>query len=156
MTLADVSPLFTTYFNAAAEVTSHAPGRVNLIGEHTDYNEGFVFPAAINCGTAIAAARRDDGIIRVVAVDYDNACAEFSLDNIEHQPQPGWLNYVKGVCQVVRARYPQLGGANLVVTGNVPQGAEVPILSQDKLDRKNLCHHLPPRYSRTAFDDQSV
>ena len=123
MTLADVSSLFTTYFNAAAEVTSHAPGRVNLIGEHTDYNEGFVFPAAINFGTAIAAARRDDGIIRVVAVDYDNACAEFSLDNIEHQPQPGWLKYVKGVCQVVRARYPQLGGANLVVTGNVPQGA---------------------------------
>ena len=123
MMLADISSLFTAYFNTSPEVTSHAPGRVNLIGEHTDYNQGFVFPVAINFGTDIAAAKRDDGIIKVVAVDYDNECASFSLDNIEHQPQPGWLNYVKGVCQVVRAKYPQLGGANLVVTGNVPQGA---------------------------------
>ena len=91
MTLADISSLFSAYFNTTPEVTSHAPGRVNLIGEHTDYNQGFVFPVAINFGTDIAAAKREDGIVEVVAVDYDNECASFSLDNIEHQPQPGWL-----------------------------------------------------------------
>lgn len=123
MTVADVSSLFTSFFHVPADVTSHAPGRVNLIGEHTDYNDGFVFPVAINFGTAIAAAKRDDAIIQIIAVDYGNECETFSLHNIEHQPQPSWLNYVKGVCQVVKTRYPQLGGANLVVTGNVPQGA---------------------------------
>ena len=69
MTLADISSLFSAYFNTTPEVTSHAPGRVNLIGEHTDYNQGFVFPVAINFGTEIATAKRDDDIVKVVAVD---------------------------------------------------------------------------------------
>lgn len=123
MTPAEISSVFFTHFKAEADITCQAPGRVNLIGEHTDYNEGFVFPAAINFGTVIAAAKRDDRIIEVVALDYDNERCAFSLDEIIHQVQPGWLNYVKGVCQAVQVKHPQLGGANLVVTGNVPQGA---------------------------------
>ncbi|GGF78275.1 galactokinase [Alteromonas lipolytica] len=123
MTPAEISSLFTTHFDAEPEAVAHAPGRVNLIGEHTDYNQGFVFPAAINFGTDIAAAKRSDRIIEIVAVDYDNQRCAFSLDAIEHRAEPGWLNYVKGVCLALLAKCPQLGGANLVVTGNVPQGA---------------------------------
>lgn len=123
MTPVEISSVFFTHFNAEATITCQAPGRVNLIGEHTDYNEGFVFPAAINFATVIAAGKRDDRVIEVVALDYGNERCAFSLDKIAHQTHPGWLNYVKGVCQAVQAKYPQLGGANLVVTGNVPQGA---------------------------------
>ena len=54
-----------------------APGRVNLIGEHTDYNDGFVLPCAINYQTVVAAAKRDDNIVRVISVDYGNAQDEF-------------------------------------------------------------------------------
>ena len=56
-----------------------APGRVNLIGEHTDYNDGFVLPCAINYQTVVAAAKREDNLVRIVSVDYGNALDEFDL-----------------------------------------------------------------------------
>lgn len=101
----------------------HAPGRVNLIGEHTDYNQGFVFPVAINVGTWIAMSPRDDNQVQVLACDYDNAVDRFSIDNIEHSQTHPWSNYVRGVVTLLAERFPSLQGANLAVTGNVPQGA---------------------------------
>ncbi|MCK6262494.1 galactokinase [Vibrio sp. ZSDE26] len=101
-----------------------APGRVNLIGEHTDYNDGFVLPCAINYQTVVAAAKRDDNIVRVISVDYDNAVDEFSIDEeITFQQDKMWANYIRGVVKCLLARGYELGGADLSVTGNVPQGA---------------------------------
>lgn len=70
--------LFSDTFGYAATHTIQAPGRVNLIGEHTDYNDGFVLPCAIDYQTVIACARRDNRQIRVVAADYENAQDTFS------------------------------------------------------------------------------
>ncbi|WP_137168616.1 galactokinase [Salinimonas lutimaris] len=114
---------FASTFHQQPARLVHAPGRVNLIGEHTDYNGGFVFPAAINFGTWIAASTRDDRQIDAVAVDFDNQRNQFSLDAIEFDEQQGWANYVRGVIKMLQHDFPQIGGANLMITGNVPQGA---------------------------------
>lgn len=101
-----------------------APGRVNLIGEHTDYNDGFVLPCAINYQTVVAAAKRDDNIVRVVSVDYDNAVDEFDITKeITFQQDKMWANYIRGVVKCLMGRGFEFTGADISVTGNVPQGA---------------------------------
>ncbi|NQZ25103.1 MAG: galactokinase [Colwellia sp.] len=118
-----VEKLFVAQFQSAVELVCHAPGRVNLIGDHTDYNDGFVLPAAINFGTTIAASRREDKIVKVYAHDCDQQINEFSLDDISFDKQMMWSNYVRGTLQALMKTHPDIKGANLVVTGNVPQGA---------------------------------
>ncbi|WP_372760449.1 galactokinase [Pseudoalteromonas sp.] len=113
---------FEQHFNCPPEQLFHAPGRVNLIGEHTDYNDGFVLPAAINFGTDIAAKARDDRTVNVLAVDCNNEQNSFSLDNIEFSQQQMWVNYIRGTLQALLQSYPHITGADLVVSGNVPQG----------------------------------
>ncbi|AXN32525.1 galactokinase [Vibrio coralliilyticus] len=101
-----------------------APGRVNLIGEHTDYNDGFVLPCAINYQTVVAAAKRDDSRVRVIAVDYDNQVDEFDLtEEITFQQDKMWSNYIRGVVKFLLQRGYDIQGADLAVSGNVPQGA---------------------------------
>ncbi|MEZ8698539.1 galactokinase [Vibrio lentus] len=101
-----------------------APGRVNLIGEHTDYNDGFVLPCAINYQTVVATAKRDDNIVRVVSVDYDNAVDEFDItQEITFQQDKMWANYIRGVVKCLMGRGFEFKGADISVTGNVPQGA---------------------------------
>ncbi|KKD61423.1 galactokinase [Grimontia sp. AD028] len=119
-----VQQAFHTKFDYKAEYLVQAPGRVNLIGEHTDYNDGFVLPCAINYQTVVAAAPRQDNIIRVVAADYDNATDEFSLDeDIAFLPEKMWANYIRGVVVCLKQRGYEFKGADLAVSGNVPQGA---------------------------------
>ncbi|MGR5128177.1 galactokinase [Photobacterium swingsii] len=101
-----------------------APGRVNLIGEHTDYNDGFVLPCAINYQTVVAAAKRDDNLVRVVSVDYGNAIDEFDLtEAITFQHDKMWANYIRGVVKCLMERGFTFSGADISVSGNVPQGA---------------------------------
>ncbi len=118
-----LSSSFETHYGEAPALIAHAPGRVNIIGEHTDYNEGFVFPAAINFGTWVAATKRADNDIVVTAMDYENQQNQFSLSDINYDEEQGWANYVRGVVKVLKEAMPDFGGANLLVTGNVPQGA---------------------------------
>ena len=118
-----LSSNFETHYGEAPALIAHAPGRVNIIGEHTDYNEGFVFPAAINFGTWVAATKRTDNDIVVTAMDYENQQNQFSLSDINYDEEQGWANYVRGVVKVFKEAMPDFGGANLLVTGNVPQGA---------------------------------
>ena len=118
-----LSATFQQFYGEPPALVAHAPGRVNLIGEHTDYNEGFVFPAAINFGTWVAAAKRSDDVINVTAMDYDNQQNEFALTDIQYDENQGWANYVRGVVKVLKEAMPEFSGANLLVTGNVPQGA---------------------------------
>ncbi|KTS33026.1 galactokinase [Pantoea dispersa] len=116
--------VFADTFGYAPSHSIQAPGRVNLIGEHTDYNDGFVLPCAIDYQTVIACARRDDRQVRVVAVDYDNQQDSFSLDApIEPLSEPMWANYVRGVVKHLQQRDASFGGVDMVISGNVPQGA---------------------------------
>lgn len=115
---------FATQFGYQSDTTVQAPGRVNLIGEHTDYNDGFVLPCAINYGTVISGHKRTDKLIRVIAVDYDNQQDEFWLDSpIEKHPQYQWANYVRGVVKYLQNFTNTFYGVDLAISGNVPQGA---------------------------------
>ncbi|GHE88940.1 galactokinase [Thalassotalea profundi] len=118
-----VITLFEQEFNETPAIVCHAPGRVNIIGDHTDYNDGFVLPAAINYGTTIAAKRRDDHLIKVYAHDCEQQSAVFSLDEFVFNEDKMWCNYVIGSVQALMKHFPAIRGANLAVTGNVPQGA---------------------------------
>lgn len=112
--------IFTQKFNTALELTTYAPGRVNIIGEHTDYNDGFVMPCAINFGTAVSGAKREDHIWHVYAADLDLS-DEFSLVGDITKSEHKWANYVRGVVKFLQERYPDFKqGANLVISGNVP------------------------------------
>ncbi|MFT5117917.1 MAG: galactokinase [Kiritimatiellia bacterium] len=115
---------FAETFSRRPQRYFQAPGRVNLIGEHTDYNDGFVLPCAIDYQTVVAASPRNDDIVRVVALDYDNQTDEFSLtqDITSHATQL-WSNYIRGVIKHLQMRGLSFTGADLAVTGNVPQGA---------------------------------
>ncbi|RRZ92998.1 galactokinase [Erwinia sp. 198] len=116
--------IFSEKFGYAAPQTIQAPGRVNLIGEHTDYNDGFVLPCAIDYQTVIACAKRDDRQVRVIAADYENQEDIFSLDEtiVPHDTQM-WSNYVRGVVKHLQKRIPDFNGVDMVIAGNVPQGA---------------------------------
>ena len=115
---------FISAFSVQPTLSVQAPGRVNLIGEHTDYNDGFVLPCAIDYHTVITGSRRNDDKVRVIAVDYDGEEDEFSLDKpIQPRKNLLWANYVRGVTKYLIEAGCQLGGANLVISGNVPQGA---------------------------------
>ena len=120
----NVKNVFTTQLDYPETHIIQAPGRVNLIGEHTDYNDGFVLPCAINYQTVVAAAKRDDNIVRVISVDYGQQEDQFDLtQEIEFQADRMWANYIRGVVKYLLKRGYQFKGADIVVSGNVPQGA---------------------------------
>ncbi len=99
-----------------------APGRVNLIGEHTDYNEGFVLPVAMDLQTWVAAAPRNDTRVHVYSQNLRER-AEMDLQHLNLQVQRHWSAYVLGVAASLRLAGAEIGGANLLVEGKVPLGA---------------------------------
>lgn len=114
---------FARAFGGAPDFVARAPGRVNLIGEHTDYNDGFVLPLAISVETRIAARARRDGAVRLAAADYGGALDAFSLSApIGRSAQP-WANYVRGVVDGMRRAGFAIAGADLAIAGDIPQGA---------------------------------
>jgi galactokinase len=115
---------FSGAFGGAPTAVVRAPGRVNLMGEHTDYNGGFVLPCAIDFQTLVAIRPRSDARVRVVASDYGDASDDFGLDApIVRQAGPEWSHYVRGVLQMLLASGMPACGANLAIAGDVPQGA---------------------------------
>jgi galactokinase len=98
-----------------------APGRVNLIGEHTDYNDGFVLPLAIDRAVWIALRPRDDGQVVVHSLDYHN-CGQFTLAGFQHE-KAGWIEYLKGVAWSLQQSGFTLQGFEAVMAGDVPAGA---------------------------------
>ena len=99
-----------------------APGRVNLIGEHTDYNDGYVLPVAIDRSILMAAAPRPDRQVVLHALDFDQR-AGFSLDDIQHDAQHPWSNYQRGVAFFLQERGFELPGMNAVISGDIPVGS---------------------------------
>jgi galactokinase len=99
-----------------------APGRVNLIGEHTDYNDGFVMPAAIGFYTWIAAAKREDRILEAYSDHFEEKIT-FSLDALEGPPRKHWSDFIRGVAATFGGAGHKLSGANLVIQTEVPLGA---------------------------------
>lgn len=118
-----IGHIFKQQFEIEPEVICYAPGRVNLLGDHTDYNDGFVLPAAIDVGTTIAASRRDDDQVVAFAEGYSTNVDCFSLENIAFSHKEMWRNYVRGTLKCLRESHTNFGGVNLAITGNVPQGA---------------------------------
>ena len=118
-----IGHIFKQQFEIEPEVICYAPGRVNLLGDHTDYNDGFVLPAAIDVGTTIAASRRDDDQVVAFAEGYSTKVDCFSLENIAFSHEEMWRNYVRGTLKCLRESHTNFGGVNLAITGNVPQGA---------------------------------
>ncbi len=114
--------VFSLNFTGSPEVTVMAPGRVNLIGEHTDYNEGFVFPMAVNRGIAISGRKRTDSRVSLYSADYKES-EEFSLDSIRHDMGRSWANYFKGVALMLKKNGLPIGGCEAVLIGDLPQGA---------------------------------
>jgi len=99
-----------------------APGRVNLIGEHTDYNEGFVLPAAIDRHVVVAAAPRTDGTVHVHAIDLGES-SSFDLQAINRDAAHSWCNYQRGVAWALQGAGHMLTGMDMVVTSDVPIGS---------------------------------
>jgi len=116
---------YQSTFNETAEKLFFSPGRINLIGEHTDYNGGNVFPCAISLGTYAAFGNRNDQQIKMYSENLpDNGIITFSLDELEYDKAHGWANYPKGMIYLItQAGYKLDHGFNLYIHGNLPDGA---------------------------------
>lgn len=100
----------------------HAPGRVNLIGEHTDYNEGFVMPFAIDRSAVVAGSPRDDSTINIYARDLDET-ASIDLKAPAKKRRGSWIDYVEGTARCLADHFGEIRGADLILTSTVPIGA---------------------------------
>ena len=116
---------FAKVFGVEADHTFFSPGRINLIGEHTDYNGGHVFPAAISLGTYGAARKRDDQLLRFFSGNFEEkGIIEVSLENLHFEPEHNWTNYPKGVLHFLQeAGHTIDRGMGVYVYGNIPNGS---------------------------------
>jgi len=164
---------FKSRFGAAASIY-RAPGRVNLIGEHTDYNDGFVLPAAIEFYCWVAAAPSRDGKLVIHSENFDET-VEASLDSLSLAGKKHWANYPLGVAWALRQAGKRLTGANIYIAGDVPLGAGLSssaavevatgfaLLSQsglavDRLELAQLCQKAENEFvgARVGIMDQFV
>ncbi|MCC6282788.1 MAG: galactokinase [Saprospiraceae bacterium] len=117
-----VNSAFEQHFSTAPDITVRAPGRINLIGEHTDYNGGFVLPAAIDKAIWLAAGKRSDGRFAFYALDLNDNYVSDDADTV-FQDRHKWANYLLGVISEARKDGLHIGGLNVVFGGDVPLGA---------------------------------
>ena len=120
----DLEAKFRELYGDTPEFVVRAPGRVNLIGEHTDYNEGFVFPAAIERDVMIAFTRRDDRQVRAYALNFHQS-STFPLDDVQMASEKNerWSNYLRAMAWVFAQENLPTTGMDCVILGNVPLGA---------------------------------
>lgn len=117
---------FAELFGDEGDIRTYfAPGRVNLIGEHTDYNGGHVFPCALTMGTYAAARKREDRVLRFYSMNFEDVgVIETSLDDLVCQDAAGWTNYPKGVIWAFGVKgYKVPSGMDIVIAGDIPNGS---------------------------------
>lgn len=117
----NITHKFTQQFSSHP-ILIKSPGRINLIGEHTDYNDGFVFPAAIDKAIIAAIQKSETAYCTAIAID-ENESFEFSLNAIQAIPNGGWKNYVLGVVAEIQKKGIEIQAFNLIIGGNIPLGA---------------------------------
>lgn len=133
---------FVKYFGCEPTMLSYAPGRVNLIGEHTDYNDGFVLPCAIKYGTAIVAKPNGTNKMRVLAVDIDNQTDEFECSaQLEKHPSKTWSNYLRGVTRLIMEKGHKVEGLDVAISGDVPLGSGLSSSASLEVAFGNLVSH---------------
>ncbi|MEQ7149169.1 galactokinase [Enterococcus gallinarum] len=117
--------IFAEKFGEKGTGSYFAPGRINLIGEHTDYNGGYVFPASITIGTYGVARKRADKQIRLYSENFpEKGIITFSLDDLEYRKEDDWTNYPKGVIRYLKAAGHAIdSGIEIAFYGNIPNGA---------------------------------
>jgi len=119
----EVADRFRELYGTGPEGVWAAPGRVNLIGEHTDYNDGFVMPFALPHTTVAAVARREDGRLRLHSADIDAGPVELSLDDLAPETDKSWTAYPAGVVWALREAGHEIDGADIHLASTVPSGA---------------------------------
>ncbi len=125
MTIQELLEKFESVFGSAGEASYFAPGRVNLIGEHTDYNGGHVFPCALTIGTFGIVRKREDRALRFYSANFSRlGVIETSLDDLVPTKEAGWTNYPKGVMWAFEKRgYKLPQGMDILIWGNIPNGS---------------------------------
>ena len=121
----NLSNSFKEIFNSNPCSSYFSPGRVNLIGEHTDYNGGHVFPCALSIGTYGLIEKRNDKKFKVYSMNFEeNGMLEFDLDNLVYEKDHGWANYPKGIIKILKDHDFNIStGLNILVYGNIPNGS---------------------------------
>lgn len=114
---------FSELYGTDAEAVFFSPGRVNLIGEHTDYNGGYVFPCALNYGTYLLVKKNADDVVRFASTNLELAVAIPLSDLSIKQPDGAWVNYPLGVVEQFAKKGITIGGLDLLYSGNIPNGA---------------------------------
>jgi galactokinase len=120
MDITTLTQQYATHFNAKPEIIVRAPGRVNLIGEHTDYNDGFVLPMAIDRAVWLALRPRDDRQVRIYSLELETESG-FLMDSLTRDSD--WIEYPKGIAYELQKNGYNLRGFDAVMTGDVPRGA---------------------------------
>lgn len=120
--LSGMDSQFRDVFGVDPQIFVRAPGRVNLIGEHTDYNEGFVLPCAIDRNMTLLAVPSGDDFVEVFSNDY-NESDNFSLEKFTSHPKKEWANYLRGMLLILQNEGFKLRGFKAILSGSVPQGA---------------------------------
>ncbi len=143
-----IETLFRNAFGAAPAVSGFTPGRVNLIGEHTDYNGGYVLPTALELGLNIALSPRNDNSIRIISEGYDEV-AQIALDG---KVEEHWSDYARGALVFAGKNGLMSGGADIAVISNLPQGAGLSSSAAITVGLLKLARSL----SKSELDDVKI
>ena len=119
---ADIVTLFEKAFGGPPDHVAATPGRVNLIGEHTDYSDGWVLPMALDREVFVAVRRRDDARLHMISADYAEE-SQWSLKELTPRPGKAWSNYVAAAIWALGQEGYHLSGADILIAGDIPQGA---------------------------------
>lgn len=122
MNLEELKLEFAKLYGEGEVRSFHSPGRVNLIGEHIDYNGGYVFPCALEFGTFACVRERKDRTVNLATTNFDLKVA-VNIDNIEYKEEDDWANYTKGVMKTLLDSGYNVAGMDILFSGNIPNGA---------------------------------